>query len=250
MVRTRVGLVVTAAFAALASPLSSQQVARPVTQYALAGQVTDGHGGAITDAEVTVTQDGAAARSVRSDTTGRFAMADLVTNTFSVRGRRIGYEARTIPVTIPRSERRASLVVALEPMVTKLPGMSVVETEDEPDARLRDFRARRSTNSFGHYIERDVIDKRRPQYVSEVLRAVPGIYVQASRRIGNNVRIRGCMPLLWLDGVRLPGAELDETVQPQDVAAIEIYNSFAGIPAQFFDRAATCGTVLVWTRSR
>jgi hypothetical protein len=53
-----------------------------------------------------------------------------------------------------------------------------------------------------------------------------------------------------VDGVRLPGAELDEYTQGNDVAAIEIYNSFAGIPVQYFDRTAVCGTILVWTKSR
>jgi hypothetical protein len=83
-----------------------------------------------------------------------------------------------------------------------------------------------------------------------VLRPVRSISILPSRRIGNLVRIRGCAPLLWVDGVRLPGAELDEVVQPADIAAMEIYASFAGIPAQFFDRTATCGTLVVWTRSR
>jgi hypothetical protein len=43
-------------------------------------------------------------------------------------------------------------------------------------------------------------------------------------------------------------AELDDVVQPGDVAAIEVYRDFAGVPAQYFTRTATCGTILVWTK--
>jgi hypothetical protein len=34
-----------------------------------------------------------------------------------------------------------------------------------------------------------------------------------------------------------------------DVAAVEVYNSFAGIPPQYVDRKTNCGAVVVWTRS-
>jgi hypothetical protein len=74
------------------------------------------------------------------------------------------------------------------------------------------------------------------------------------------VRLRGCGvrgqsaekvgPMVWLDGVRLVGAEIDEVTQATDIAAIEVYNSFAGVPAQYLDRSAVCGTILVWTKTR
>ena len=67
--------------------------------------------------------------------------------------------------------------------------------------------------------------------------------------MGNVLLLRGCAPLVWVDGVRVPGAQLDEVAPPEDVAGIEIYNSFAGIPARYFDRTATCGTILVWLRT-
>ncbi len=85
--------------------------------------------------------------------------------------------------------------------------------------------------------------------MSQVVRTIPGVTLIPSR-FGSVVRLRGCKPLLWLDGVRLPGAELDELIHPSEVAALEVYPSWAGIPAQYFDRSATCGTILLWTRSR
>jgi hypothetical protein len=104
-----------------------------------------------------------------------------------------------------------------------------------------------------------MLAKLRPQHASEALRTVSGVMLRPAK-FGNLVRLRGCGvrgqsferggPLVWLDGVRLPGAEIDEVTQGPDIAGIEVYNSFAGVPAQFFDRTAVCGTILVWTKHR
>ena len=65
---------------------------------------------------------------------------------------------------------------------------------------------------------------------------MPGVLVQPSRRVGNVVRVRNCRPTVWIDGVRVPDAELDEVTSLEDVAAVEIYKSLAGLPQQFIDR--------------
>jgi hypothetical protein len=67
--------------------------------------------------------------------------------------------------------------------------------------------------------------------------------------VGNLVRFRNCRPTIWLDGIRLQDAELDEVSSMDDVAAIEIYKSLAGLPQQFIDRTNPCGGILLWTRN-
>ena len=65
--------------------------------------------------------------------------------------------------------------------------------------------------------------------------------------------MRGCRdaPMVWLDGARVPGAELDEVIRPDDIAGMEVYASTAGVPAQFLDRTNRgCGTILLWTRHK
>src|SRR5262249_499587 len=80
-------------------------------------------------------------------------------------------------------------------------------------------------NSFGKYIDGEQIEQRRPQYLSEMLRSVSGVNVSASPRgIGNMVRIRGCAPLVWLDGVRMPGPQLrDPLQQPSTLPPVPAY---------------------------
>jgi hypothetical protein len=44
-------------------------------------------------------------------------------------------------------------------------------------------------------------------------------------------------------------AEIDEIIAPSEIAGIEIYPSWAGVPAQYMDREnRACGTVLIWSR--
>lgn len=246
----RLGVLVLGGLSGAVGPMTSQEPARVPPRYALSATVTDAEGTPLEDADVVLIQDSVPSRHFRADAHGRIQVADLLSPLAVLRVRHIGFRARMVPVRISTTSRRASIVIALDNAVVELQGLSIIGEDVEPDARLREFNERRKNNSFGSYIDRSVFERTRPVYVSEVLRQVRSISILPSRRIGNLVRIRGCAPLLWVDGVRLPGAELDEVVQPADIAAMEIYASFAGIPARFFDRTATCGTLVVWTRSR
>jgi len=126
----------------------------------------------------------------------------------------------------------------------------IVDTlETRRDPRLVEFDARARNTPTGHFLDEETIASMHLSLASDALRRVPGISVLPSRGIGNVVRIRGCAPLIWVGGQRARGAELDEVVRGADVAAMEIYSSSAGVPAEYADRTATCGTILVWLRS-
>jgi hypothetical protein len=79
---------------------------------------------------------------------------------------------------------------------------------------------------------------------------VPGVRVLPSKRIGYVVRIRGCRPTVWIDGVRAAGAEVDEVATMADISGVEVYSSIAGMPPQYVDRDNPCGGILVWSRTR
>jgi carboxypeptidase family protein/TonB-dependent receptor-like protein len=234
---------------AVARSAAAQVIAaQSAVRYTLAGTVAATDGSAVPEAEVTVISGGTDSTRVRSDSAGRFVAAGLPAAAVTVRVRRLGYQPKSLDVTLRQGS--APIIITLEPNPAELGTVKIREIAAEPDARLREFYARRSSNSFGHYFEGSQIEKRRPQFISEMFRAVPGVTLSASGRVGNTLRIRGCAPLVWIDGVRIPNSQIDEVVTPSDVAAVEIYSSFAGIPAQYFDRTATCGTILVWSRAR
>lgn len=243
----------------------SMQVVRQVAtaEYALSGTIADADGNPVTNAQIELLENDHVARTTRSDLNGRFRIDALPRASVVIRVRRLGFDPKTLTVQITAADRQGNVFVKLEPHAATLSGMRVEDedtTDDLPDSRLTGFYDRERTNDFGHYVGPDQIAKLHPQYPSQALREIPGILIKPSRRIGNIVRLRECGvpgespettgPLIWIDGVRMPGAELDEAILGSDIAAIEVYNSLAGIPAQYFDRSAVCGTILVWTKSR
>ena len=230
--------------------------------YDVWGAVVDRDGNPLVGAEVMLLERDSVARLVRTDVRGHFRMDSLPSDVSLFRVRRVGYQPKLLQVRFTKSSRSTNMVVSLEPAVAMLDTV-VVEADTEivrPDSRLAGFYERLKSNQFGHFITEEMLARLRPHHTSEALRSVPGVVMRPSRRIGNIVRLRNCGvrgesadrvgPLVWVDGVRLPGVELDEITQGSDVAAIEVYNSFAGVPVQYFDRTAVCGTILIWTKSR
>jgi hypothetical protein len=216
------------------------------TRYTVVGTVADVDGQAIAGAEVGLLERDSVTRAVRSDTAGRFFLSGLQKANVLLRIRHFGFTPRDVEVNIPAS-RRQQIIVTLDPMPAELAGVEI--NADDSDERLRAFHARKASNNFAHFVDADDIARRRPQFLSEILRTIPGVSLITARG-GYTVKLRGCSPLVWVDGVRLPGAQLDDVARPADVAGVEVYTSFAGIPAQYFDRTATCGTILVWTKAK
>jgi hypothetical protein len=140
--------------------------------------------------------------------------------------------------------------IVLATIAVALAGIQVNDAPPEEDRSLAAFYARRRTNNFGHYLDRGQIEATHAQRPSDALRSVPGILVRPSARlIGNIIRIRNCRPTVWIDGLRVAGAELDEVANLADIAAIEVYKSLAGLPQEFIDRTNPCGGILIWSRS-
>jgi hypothetical protein len=59
-----------------------------------------------------------------------------------------------------------------------------------------------------------------------------------------------CTPLLWVDGQKVPGLEIDD-ILASDIHAIEIYRGVATTPPQFVEaNSAQCGAIVIWTRRK
>ena len=218
--------------------------------YTAAGQVLGTDGSTIRNAQVRIEDaHGVVLRILQSDSLGRFSAERVSEAPASIYVRALGYAPKTVAVKPSPDTHRVTVTIELETIAAKLPGMPVTEEEIDHDKKLAAYRDRKEHNSFAHFVDGDAIEQRKPQFVSEMLRTIGGVTLKGSGKMGNVLLLRGCAPLVWVDGVRMPGAQLDEVAPPDDVAGIEVYNSFAGIPARYFDRTATCGTILVWLRT-
>jgi hypothetical protein len=217
-------------------------------RYALDGSVRDTAGAAVPQARIGLLVADSVVRVTRADSSGVFRLDGLPEGVSSIVVRRLGYRAHTFTVFVEAGAANR-LDAVLTPVPRELGGMRVSAKVDESKGRLREFYEHRERAQFGYFLDLDEISKRRPVNPSELLRTVPGVRLQRSSGIGSQVRVRGCRPLLWINGLRIADGEFDDSVSLDDIAALEVYTSFAGIPAQYVDRETNCGAIVVWTRS-
>lgn len=249
-------LVSCAAVAAIvaASPIEAQDTTarspnRPQT-YRISGTVTDAGRQPLSQVEIAaVDSAGAPGRSTTTDERGHFDLGMFEPGTQSVRARRLGYEQRTMEIEVDQRALSASVEIVLLVAPEELEAVNA--TASSPPTKLRGFYERsRQSRTFGRFYEADEIEKLNPRTASELFRSVPGVRLATNESGGYSIRIRGCQPMVWLDGQRVPGAELDDLIVPSEIAAVEFYASSAGIPAQYLERGnRLCGLILVWTKS-
>lgn len=117
----------------------------------------------------------------------------------------------------------------------------------------------------GHFLGRDDVTRVGGSLISEVLRSVPHLQIDASRPLTGPDAMRGasvimrratgrCSPTLYIDRHVVATGALepvrpDEYVSPSEVEAVEVYTSASDVPVEF-DAINDCGVILIWTRIR
>jgi hypothetical protein len=223
-------------------PLPTSSPTQAVGRYSVHGVVTDQAGDVLSDADVVVLIGERVVRRGRSDEAGRFDFDRLTDSVLTLRTRHVGFDPATTTIRFIDGDTATSLRIALDPVVAKLATTDVNAAAIGAGGKLRGFYDRAATNRFGQYFDRERIERSRRNRVSELLRGLPGVKI-----VAGELRIRGCRPGVWLDGVHLPDAEVDDVTVLENIAALEEYASWAGLPSQFQDRSNPCGALVVWT---
>jgi hypothetical protein len=234
------------AAALVATPFQGQEPqAVVVTSPVVSGVVREVGGLPVPNVEVGIIKGERLQQFAITAADGKFHLTGMAPGVVPLRVRRLGYTMQFFDVDT-RVPSSATLDIVLQAVPNELEDVMVAGNE----VRLREFYDRKQHRaSFGRFLEQSDIRRLGPTHSSDLFRTVPGIVIRAASG-GNSIRIRGCQPMVVLDGQRVPGAELDEVVHPTDIAAIEFYPSNAGVPAQYLERQnRLCGLVLVWTRT-
>jgi hypothetical protein len=147
---------------------------------------------------------------------------------------------------VPPAGFATTIEVELEEIPSDIASV-IVESSKQ---HLEQFYQRKANNNFAKFFERKDIQRRNPFYLSEMVSTVSGASI-SSTGAGNRILLRGCQPMVWVDGIRAPGAELDEVARPGDIAGMEVYPSNAGLPPEYQDRNnRMCGAIMVWTKNQ
>jgi TonB-dependent Receptor Plug Domain. len=220
------------------NPLGGQTPAR------LSGTIVDQNRAPLSDAEVTLRSSGTLRKS-RSDGSGRFDFAEVAPGPATVTVHRLGFRERTVQFDVGSTAAASPVQIDLMPLPTDIDPVLVEESR----GRLQEFVEHRKQSKFGHFFDQNQIRAKSPRFVSELFRDIPGATLSPGSGSGSSLKLRGCQPKIWLDGVLAEGADIDEVIQPSEIAGIEIYSSWAGVPAQYMDREnRACGTVIIWSR--
>ncbi len=193
-----------------------------------------------------------------ADSTGRFRLTDIAWGAHRVDILRIGYRPAAVDLVALPDGAAEELVIVLEPVPVSLPGVEVTAAEPPVGARLSQF-LRRRQRGWGHYFDRDKIERRAPVEVSSLLRTVPGLRVVpvgARNFVTLGAGSFNCgPPLVFLDGARVAGVErrgaavsIDDLIPVNHVQAIEVYTRATQVPPELNLSGSACGVIVLWTR--
>jgi hypothetical protein len=214
--------------------------------HAVDGIVVDKGRAPVPSAELELKRQGEQSRVTRSGNDGHFSFPDVLTGPVALTVRRMGYTAKTINMDVPAAGVVPSVEVELEEIPSDIASV-IVESSKQ---HLEEFYEHKAHNNFATFFERKDIERRNPLYLSEMVRTVAGANVSSSGA-GNRILLRGCHPVVWVDGMATRGAELDDVARPGDIAGMEVYPSNAGLRAEYQDRNnRLCGAILVWTKNQ
>ncbi len=215
--------------------------------YTVSGVVRGEDNAPLSDAELSLTRGGAAARLARTGQDGKFSFDEVRPGDAMLHVRRLGYNTASMNIVVgPATADRP-----YDFQLSEIPSEVAAVIVEASKGHLQEFYDHKATSSFAKFFEQKEIEKRHPAFLSEMLRSVAGASIHASDRSGNHIMLRECKPMVWVDGMRAPGAELDDVARPMDVAGMEVYPSAAGLPPQYQDRNnRMCGAIVVWTRNQ
>jgi hypothetical protein len=163
---------------------------------------------------------------------------------------RIGYETLFQDFDVEPNSVEISLMVTLQPQAARLVDI-IVET-DRPtfNKKLEGFYQRRQ-HERGQFLGPEQIARIPASRTSDILRRIPTLTVRPLPGT-TEIMLTRCLrylPRFYLDGVEMNTPDIDLTLSPIDIAAVEVYAGGAQIPLQFNRPApGRCGVVVIWTK--
>ena len=216
-------------------------------------------------AEITIrSPDGSILRHMETDELGNFEYTVRRGYGVRIHATRLGYEATTTPLLYFDNHRLLQVEVRLDPEAILLAPLEIVAWSEAIDNAMLEGYWRRVESGLGFYITREKVEARRPGFVSDLLREVPGLEISGgtvgARPSVRMVRAsnRNCATQIFIDGFlanprdlqtgRPEDFRIDDIVSPASVEGIEVYRGLSTVPAEFLNPDAACGVIAIWTR--
>lgn len=218
----------------------------------LNGAVTDAEGLPIFGAVVLLPGTG---QETRTDDRGEFRILGVQPGGIDIAVRRLGYVPTSAFVNIASGATPERVRIVLAPLPAMLDQVTVQRTRMRYTGRLAGYYQRLEQRAAGQFITRADIDRDESRSLSQLLASSPGINRVSLRSGGGAVRMRGrsCRPLVWIDGVSMPAAEVDLDAFPlHTLHGVELYLGGSNAPMEYTaqNNRSTCGSIMLWSRGR
>lgn len=215
----------------------------------VAGRVRRPDRSLLAGARVIVRGTGAADSVAVADSAGAFRLDALPGGTYAIEATAIGFTPARAAVDL-RAGRPAVVELAVGRRVTALEKVSVYAARPRGPREFERHRQAVGWSGLGRFLTAADIRKRDLRSVAQALLALPGLRA-VGQTLDGRVQLRGrgdCMPIYYLDGVRVMGDEsqIDHHVPASQIGGIEVYPIASWAPAPY-DRG-NCASVLVWTK--
>lgn len=210
--------------------------------------------------------DGSVISRTLTDGTGTFEFEVRRVRGVRILARQMSYADNTSPVLHFDGRRFFQVEIRLDPEAILLAPLEVLAWSERIDGALLEGFQRRLETGLGVYITRDLVERRKPAMVTDLLREIPGVEVSGGGP-GAEPTVRmaragmaNCATQIFVDGFLLnrrfggtAGAgpmdfRIDDVVSPGSVEGIEVYRGLSTVPAEFLNPDSECGVIAIWTR--
>jgi hypothetical protein len=186
---------------------------------------------------------------------GEFTLRNLPSGSHVLLARHLGFGAETVPVDL--SARQPKQVTIKLPKFVAMIDPVVVTARRSAGLEKVGF-AQRKKSGMGYYLDPEQIQRLHPNYLTDILRTVPGLRINytpqgeivSSSRGVSSLTGGGCVQY-YVDDMpwqsAMPG-DINDFVNGSEVVGLEVYQG-TGTPAQYTrGMQGDCTTILVWTK--
>lgn len=188
---------------------------------------------------------------------GAFQLVAGEPGDYYVLARALGYRTTLDGVLVLGEGGHIPIAFYIRPQPIEMEGITATAERLQANLRNQGF-YRREAEGFGHFITPDELERTAVPDMFELLQRMPGVYAR-STAAGPALFFRGgsgngyCTPQVYLDGFRAgaagsaEGARVDELVDVQEVAGVEVYTRISSTPLQY-SVLNQCGVIVIWTK--
>jgi hypothetical protein len=182
---------------------------------------------------------------------GEFTMHNLPSGTMVLLARHLGFGAGTVPVDLSSLEQKR-VVIKLSKFVSIMDPVLVTARRSAALDKIGFTQRRKS--GFGYYMGPDRLLQMHANYVSDILRQVPGLrvsYTPNGSVVSSSRGFGGSCVQYYVDDMpfrEMEPGEVNLFVTGGEVVAVEVYQG-ASVPGRFIQAGASnCTTIVLWTR--